>query len=412
MTTLAEATQPRDTSQMALLTAPAKPPLPPAVSSDADPQFNALSIAPIPPALGQQPDSQRQFYRSNVSQLRMLPIQGAANPSGGAQSASQAQIAVAPAAAAAASAQTGVTTINQTAVNYINPSTGNIEQAPISSIPATATQSASLTNLPDGTGAYANTSGGTSYRPTTNPLTSVDAGANATINIASFDMNVSNRSISSPVAYNSGTITALSYGTLYYVYVNDPDFAGGAVTYVATTTKTNVLSGSGYLFVGSIFTAVSGGGTTTGNNDGGSGAQYGNNVIVYPTANTSTNWSGPSASYSGNPASGSTSGTASADVIFSGFSSMVLPGCSGITIMVDLESSGAAGKSTTILYSLNSGSSFSILDSFTGAAARTVYSLAVGTNINPAIIQIKVELDSGWTTGTVDLYQVWLLETF
>src|SRR5208282_3484536 len=89
MASLSDATQPRDTSQMALLTAPAKPPLPPAVSSDADPQFNALSIAPIPPALGQQPDSQRQFYRSNVSQLRMLPIQPAANIAAGAQAQSQ-----------------------------------------------------------------------------------------------------------------------------------------------------------------------------------------------------------------------------------------------------------------------------------------------------------------------------------
>ena len=226
-------------------------------------------------------------------------------------------------------------------------------------------------------------------------------------------MNVSNRSISSPVAYNSGTITALSYGTLYYVYVNDPDFAGGAVTYVATTTKTNVLSGSGYLFVGSIFTAVSGGGTTTGNNDGGSGAQYGNNVIVYPTTNSvSGSWTNPANSYDGNPASDSSSGSASAQLTLSGFSSMVLPGCSGITIMVDLQTGGATGKFTTVSYSVNGGSSFTTLTSINGTAARTTYSVSVGTNLNPAIIQVRVELDSTWTTGDVFLYQVWLLETF
>src|SRR5208282_5600401 len=89
MTTLADATQPRDTSQMQLVSAPAAPTFPPIISSDADPQFNALAIAPIPPALGQQPDSQRQFYRSNVSQLRMLPIQPAANIAAGAQAQSQ-----------------------------------------------------------------------------------------------------------------------------------------------------------------------------------------------------------------------------------------------------------------------------------------------------------------------------------
>ena len=96
MTTLAEATQPRDTSQMALLTAPAKPPLPPAINSDADPQFNSRSIAPIPPALGTDVDAQRQFYRTGVSQQRMLPIQPAASSAGGAASASQAALALAP----------------------------------------------------------------------------------------------------------------------------------------------------------------------------------------------------------------------------------------------------------------------------------------------------------------------------
>jgi len=269
-----------------------------------------------------------------------------------------------------------------------------------------------LSSVPDGSGVYASTSAGTSYRPTTNPLTSVDAGANATINIASFNMNVSNRSISSPVSYNSGSITTLSYGTLYYVYCNDPDFAGGAVTYLATTTKTNVLSGSGYLFVGSIFTAVSGGGTTTGNNDGGSGAQYGNNVVVYPTAETNTSWTNPANSFDGNPASSSLCGTASGQLILSGFSSMVLPGCSGITLTVDLQTGGAAGKFTTLLYSTNGGSSFTSFATINGTVARTVYSVSIGTNLNPANIQFKMELDMGWTTGDDTLYQVWLLETF
>ena len=73
MTTLADATQPRDTSQMALLTAPAKPPLPPALPRRKTVR-NHVVHWPDSPVLGQQPDSQRQFYRSNVSQLRMLPI--------------------------------------------------------------------------------------------------------------------------------------------------------------------------------------------------------------------------------------------------------------------------------------------------------------------------------------------------
>ena len=96
MTTLADATQPRDTSQMQLVSAPAVTARPPLVRSDADPQFNALSIAPIPPALGTDSDAQRQFYRTGVSQIRMLPIQGAASTSGGAASETQARLAIAP----------------------------------------------------------------------------------------------------------------------------------------------------------------------------------------------------------------------------------------------------------------------------------------------------------------------------
>lgn len=59
------------------------------------------------------------------------------------------------------------------------------------------------------------------------------------------------------VSYNSGTITGLLPNTNYFVYADDPDYEGGAVTYLATTNRTNVTAGNGRYFVGAITTAIS-----------------------------------------------------------------------------------------------------------------------------------------------------------
>lgn len=115
--------------------------------------------------------------------------------------------------------------------------------------------------------------GYTAYRPLTNPLTAHDAGSNVTINIASFNMQLAG--VASPIAYNSGSITALSYNTLYYIYFDDVAEVGGTVTYNATTTKETAFNGVNRFFVGSIQTPPAGTPDTNGNNDGGNSAQYG-----------------------------------------------------------------------------------------------------------------------------------------
>lgn len=58
------------------------------------------------------------------------------------------------------------------------------------------------------------------------------------------------------IAYNSGAILGLSLNTSYYVYADDPNNAGGAVTYVATTSRPNVAANSGRYLVGVITTPV------------------------------------------------------------------------------------------------------------------------------------------------------------
>lgn len=117
-----------------------------------------------------------------------------------------------------------------------------------------------------------------SYRPLSNPLTATDAGATATINVASFTMRIGGLDLT----YNSGSIASLSYSTVYYIYLLDTSFVGGGVTYLATTTKETILNNYGQLFVGSIRTPVATGSNTVGNNDGGAGAQVGNVIRLAP----------------------------------------------------------------------------------------------------------------------------------
>jgi len=127
-------------------------------------------------------------------------------------------------------------------------------------------------------------SGNASYRPLSNPLTATDAGATATVSIAAFTMRVAGTDLS----INSGSITALSFSTLYYIYYTDSDFNGGTVTYAATTTKENALAGADRFFVGSILTPADGTPDNIGNGDGGSGAQSGRAHVQYPSANAAT----------------------------------------------------------------------------------------------------------------------------
>jgi len=107
-----------------------------------------------------------------------------------------------------------------------------------------------------------------------NPLTAHDAGSSATVNIAAFRMRIASQDI----PLNSGSITGLSYDTLYYVCFDDPAFAGGTVSYQATTERETALGVPGRFFVGSISTPERRASDTIGNADGG--------TIPLPTTRT------------------------------------------------------------------------------------------------------------------------------
>lgn len=109
---------------------------------------------------------------------------------------------------------------------------------------------------------------GSTFVVNSNPLTATDAGATATISVAAFTAHAgTNMSIS----YSSGSITGLNFNTTYYVYADDPNFLGGAVTYVATTNKTVIGDSDGRIYVGYITTPSDGGGGTGGGPAGGIG---------------------------------------------------------------------------------------------------------------------------------------------
>lgn len=84
------------------------------------------------------------------------------------------------------------------------------------------------------------------------PLSATAGAATADIAIAAHTLHTDFGSI----AYNSGAILGLPLNTTHYVYADDPDYAGGAVSYLATTAKPTIPSNSGRYFVGVITTPV------------------------------------------------------------------------------------------------------------------------------------------------------------
>jgi hypothetical protein len=97
------------------------------------------------------------------------------------------------------------------------------------------------------------------------PLTAIDAGTSATIEVAAFALQTG----WGIVYYNAGSIAGLAYNTGYYVYTDDPTMAGGSVTYLAATTPDEVVAAQGYVLVGVIITPKAAAAPTSGSGGGG-----------------------------------------------------------------------------------------------------------------------------------------------
>jgi hypothetical protein len=94
-------------------------------------------------------------------------------------------------------------------------------------------------------------------------LSAADVGASATITIAAHTRKYGDNT---SVSVNSGSVTGLSFSTLYSIYYDQTSRAGGAVTYQATTNPNTALpnAAAGRHFVGKVTTPADGGGGTTG----------------------------------------------------------------------------------------------------------------------------------------------------
>ena len=108
--------------------------------------------------------------------------------------------------------------------------------------------------------------GGMRSTQSENPVGASWTGSAYQINITAHTLKIGAVS----VTYNSGAIGPASESTTYYVYRDDPTFAGGAGTYVATTNPVVLGENTGRYFVGKVTTGSGGGASTS---SGGGGAK-------------------------------------------------------------------------------------------------------------------------------------------
>lgn len=92
-------------------------------------------------------------------------------------------------------------------------------------------------------------------------ITATDTGASTSVSISAHSRVYGDGVI---VPVGAGTITSLSYNTLYYIYYLDPDRTGGVVTYSASSSQSEATQVGSRHLVGQITTPASGGATSNG----------------------------------------------------------------------------------------------------------------------------------------------------
>jgi hypothetical protein len=106
----------------------------------------------------------------------------------------------------------------------------------------------------------------TSGTPTSTTGLCTQSGTSTTILVAGSTWQFG----SGQINYNSGSVNPGAFGT-YYVYIDDPAYSGGAVTYAATTTPAVCNAATGRMVFGTITTSGAGGAVSTGGGSGGGG---------------------------------------------------------------------------------------------------------------------------------------------
>lgn len=282
--------------------------------------------------------------------------------------------------------------------------------------------SATLKNV----GEVSNQPGSVAVRPTSNMLTATDAGASATINIGDFTLRVSGQA---DVDYDGlASISSLAYGTLYFVYCDDPTLRGGTQTCEATVTQEEAMNGVGRIFLGSIWTPAAGAADTVGNNDGGVGAQYALSRRAYfPDYATAVTGNGAvadpelavdlimttaaSLSLTGN------SGANSASIRTKGLTAALEPPVKDrkawVIFEIPTNTLNGTGNVWSLYYSVQGDTGYVLWDS--GGAgvtkARTTYSLNIPQyKLSDIRVRLDVMAGASQTTGTITakLYESWV----
>jgi hypothetical protein len=228
------------------------------------------------------------------------------------------------------------------------------------------------------------------------------------------------------ISNNAGSVTALSFSTLYFISHKDPNLTGGAVTYEAFATKEDALK-EGRVYDGSIVTPADGGPDTLGFNDGGVGAQYGGHIRNLASVETLGAFGAGINSGQGIDGDWSTyveqSALAPANIngqvatlTLSGFRPGMEPDrfYRNVTLKLKvfvsvLNESDAGGTSTiAIEYSTNAGSSWTVIRSATAVGAGAAASLAAqvdtvslpnGTDLSKVRVRGRVTAHGGAPTA-------------
>lgn len=126
-----------------------------------------------------------------------------------------------------------------------------------------------------------------SVQSTSTVLTATSGASTSTVDVGAhsvkFDFGT--------VAYSAGAISGLTPETTYLIYASDPEYSGGAVTYLATTNPDNII-GAGNYYVGYVITPIAGTSTVI--------SAATNAATVEFTTSTNHGWtSGQSVSFAG-----------------------------------------------------------------------------------------------------------------
>jgi hypothetical protein len=92
-------------------------------------------------------------------------------------------------------------------------------------------------------------------------ITATDAGADATIAISAHTRVYGD---GTSVAVSGGSVGGLAYSTVFYVYYDQPSRAGGAVTYVTTTSQATAAQTGDRHSLGAVTTPAAAAGPVTG----------------------------------------------------------------------------------------------------------------------------------------------------